>query len=224
MRRRSATRWRSPRHSRCSSTDTSTPCTATRSDASGWTDEIAAETFTRAFDRRRRYDASRADARPWLLGIAANLLRRHWRTERRRLDSPRPWRPNSPQRCWASLGASGSPCCCSPGPTFPTKRSALPSASRLEPCARASRVAALACADRTATPTDLRRLPTMAELDLLRTLPFEIAEPSGCRSRRQRVRLPGGDGHRVRDVRVERRRRPLGNSTGAALDWTAAPT
>jgi RNA polymerase sigma factor (sigma-70 family) len=50
-------------------------------------DEIAAETFTRAFDRRRRYDANRTDARPWLLGIAANLLRRHWRSERRRLDA-----------------------------------------------------------------------------------------------------------------------------------------
>jgi RNA polymerase sigma factor (sigma-70 family) len=50
-------------------------------------DEIAAETFTRAFDRRRRYDTARADARPWLLGIAANLMRRHWRTERRRLDA-----------------------------------------------------------------------------------------------------------------------------------------
>jgi RNA polymerase sigma factor (sigma-70 family) len=50
-------------------------------------DEITAETFTRGFDRRRRYDASRADARPWLLGIAANLLRRHWRSERRRLDA-----------------------------------------------------------------------------------------------------------------------------------------
>jgi RNA polymerase sigma-70 factor, ECF subfamily len=50
-------------------------------------DEVAAETFTRAFDHRRRYDASRDDARPWLLGIAANLLRRHWRSERRRLDA-----------------------------------------------------------------------------------------------------------------------------------------
>jgi RNA polymerase sigma factor (sigma-70 family) len=48
-------------------------------------EEIAAETFTRAFDRRRRYDLRHADARPWLLGIAGNLLRRHWRTERRRL-------------------------------------------------------------------------------------------------------------------------------------------
>jgi RNA polymerase sigma factor (sigma-70 family) len=50
-------------------------------------DEIAAETFSRAFDRRRSYDATRDDARAWLLGIAANLLHRHWRSERRRLDA-----------------------------------------------------------------------------------------------------------------------------------------
>lgn len=48
-------------------------------------DEITAETFARAFDRRSRYDLTVLDARPWLLGIAANLLRRHWRSERRRL-------------------------------------------------------------------------------------------------------------------------------------------
>ncbi len=48
-------------------------------------DEIASETFTTAFDRRRKYDRTRPDARPWLLGIAANLLRRHWQTERRRI-------------------------------------------------------------------------------------------------------------------------------------------
>lgn len=47
--------------------------------------EIAAETFATAFARRRSYDISRPDARPWLLGIASNLLRRHWRTERRRI-------------------------------------------------------------------------------------------------------------------------------------------
>ena len=46
-------------------------------------DEIAAEAFTRAFDRRGRYDLARVDARPWLLGIAANLLRQHWRSEKR---------------------------------------------------------------------------------------------------------------------------------------------
>lgn len=53
----------------------------------GLGEEIAAETFTRAFDRRSSYDSSRVDSRPWLFGIAANLMRRHWRTERRRLTA-----------------------------------------------------------------------------------------------------------------------------------------
>jgi RNA polymerase sigma-70 factor (ECF subfamily) len=48
-------------------------------------DELAAETFLRAFDGRGRYDVSRADARPWLFGIASNLLARHRRGEERRL-------------------------------------------------------------------------------------------------------------------------------------------
>jgi RNA polymerase sigma factor (sigma-70 family) len=48
-------------------------------------EEVASETFTRAFDRRALFDRSRGDARPWLFGIAANVTRRHWRTERRRL-------------------------------------------------------------------------------------------------------------------------------------------
>jgi RNA polymerase sigma factor (sigma-70 family) len=48
-------------------------------------EEVAAETFLRAFERRERYDAEREDALPWLLGIATNVMRRHWRSERRRL-------------------------------------------------------------------------------------------------------------------------------------------
>jgi RNA polymerase sigma-70 factor (ECF subfamily) len=48
-------------------------------------DELAAETFVIAFRSRSRYDPAAHDARPWLFGIAANLVRRHWRTERRRL-------------------------------------------------------------------------------------------------------------------------------------------
>jgi RNA polymerase sigma factor (sigma-70 family) len=48
-------------------------------------DDLAADTFTQAFDHRREYDPSRLDARPWLFGIAANLLRHHRRAERRRL-------------------------------------------------------------------------------------------------------------------------------------------
>lgn len=48
-------------------------------------DELAAETFARAFAARDRYDPTHLNARPWLFGIAANLLRRHARTEKRRL-------------------------------------------------------------------------------------------------------------------------------------------
>lgn len=48
-------------------------------------DELASETFLRAFDGRARYDRARPDARPWLYGIAANLLRGHRRVEERRL-------------------------------------------------------------------------------------------------------------------------------------------
>ncbi len=46
-------------------------------------EDIAAETFRVAFDRRRRYDASYPSARPWLFGIATNLLRDHFRAARR---------------------------------------------------------------------------------------------------------------------------------------------
>ena len=48
-------------------------------------DDLAAETFTQAFDHRSGFDATREDARPWLFGIAANLMRHHRRAERRRL-------------------------------------------------------------------------------------------------------------------------------------------
>jgi RNA polymerase sigma factor (sigma-70 family) len=47
-------------------------------------DDVTAETFTVAFARRARFDLSRPDARPWLLGIATNLIRGHRRTELRR--------------------------------------------------------------------------------------------------------------------------------------------
>jgi RNA polymerase sigma-70 factor (ECF subfamily) len=47
--------------------------------------ELASETFAIAFDRRASFDTSRADSRPWLFGIATNLLRHHHRGEVRRL-------------------------------------------------------------------------------------------------------------------------------------------
>jgi DNA-directed RNA polymerase specialized sigma24 family protein len=48
-------------------------------------DDVVAETFLAAFRRRKRYDLSRADARPWLYGIAANVMGKHRRAEVRML-------------------------------------------------------------------------------------------------------------------------------------------
>jgi RNA polymerase sigma factor (sigma-70 family) len=47
-------------------------------------DDVMAETFAVAFQRRRDYDLERVDARPWLYGIATNLIRNHRRAEARR--------------------------------------------------------------------------------------------------------------------------------------------
>jgi RNA polymerase sigma factor (sigma-70 family) len=47
-------------------------------------DDLASETFLIAFARRDRYDVAHADARPWLYGIASNLIARHHRAEQRR--------------------------------------------------------------------------------------------------------------------------------------------
>ena len=45
-------------------------------------EEIAAETFLVAFERRGKFDPSFTSARPWLLGIATNVIRHHFRDER----------------------------------------------------------------------------------------------------------------------------------------------
>ncbi|QIB47750.1 RNA polymerase sigma factor [Streptomyces aureoverticillatus] len=53
-------------------------------------DDLVAETFTTAFQQRHRYDPARgagADARPWLFGIATNLVSRHRRAEARRFKA-----------------------------------------------------------------------------------------------------------------------------------------
>lgn len=53
-------------------------------------DDLMAETFTTAFQQRHRYDPARgagADARPWLFGIATNLVGRHRRAEARRFKA-----------------------------------------------------------------------------------------------------------------------------------------
>jgi RNA polymerase sigma-70 factor (ECF subfamily) len=48
-------------------------------------DDVVAETFPAAFRWRQRYDLGRTDARPWLYGIAANMIGKHRRSEIRRL-------------------------------------------------------------------------------------------------------------------------------------------
>lgn len=53
----------------------------------GEADDIASEVFATAFASLSRYDHSYPDARPWLLGIATNLMRRHAKREARMLRS-----------------------------------------------------------------------------------------------------------------------------------------
>lgn len=48
-------------------------------------EDLAAQTFIHAFEGRASYHVDQPSARPWLFGIATNMLRRHWRTERREL-------------------------------------------------------------------------------------------------------------------------------------------
>jgi RNA polymerase sigma-70 factor (ECF subfamily) len=48
-------------------------------------EELAAQTFEEAFRNRGSFDPAFPDARPWLLGIATNLLRHHYRAESARL-------------------------------------------------------------------------------------------------------------------------------------------
>jgi len=48
-------------------------------------DDLAAQAFAVAFRRRDDFDASADSARPWLFGIATNVLRNELRSERRML-------------------------------------------------------------------------------------------------------------------------------------------
>ena len=111
---------------------------AARRLGAGPAEDIVAETFLAAFRQRGGYDVTRADARPWLYGIAGNLIRRHHRDEARELralaragpirsPSPSPtartpgWPPVRPAAPWLrrsprSIPASATCCCSSPGP------------------------------------------------------------------------------------------------------------
>ena len=47
-------------------------------------DDLLSETFLIAFRRRAAYRAEHVEVRPWLMGIATNVVHGHLRTERRR--------------------------------------------------------------------------------------------------------------------------------------------
>jgi RNA polymerase sigma factor (sigma-70 family) len=49
-------------------------------------DDLAAETFAIAYRRRHDFDPKKGSLRSWLFGIAANLLRNHWRAEQHQLE------------------------------------------------------------------------------------------------------------------------------------------
>ena len=48
-------------------------------------DQLVGEVFRIAFERRSSYDLDRSSARPWLYGIATNVIAHHRRSELRRL-------------------------------------------------------------------------------------------------------------------------------------------
>lgn len=60
-------------------------------------DELTGEVFRVAFERRRSFARDRVSARPWLYGIATNVIRRHQRETWRRLRAHsrlHTWTPN----------------------------------------------------------------------------------------------------------------------------------
>jgi len=49
--------------------------------------DVTADVFEVAIAQIGDYDSARGSQRAWLFGIATNMIRRHWRTERRRLTA-----------------------------------------------------------------------------------------------------------------------------------------
>lgn len=62
--------------------------------------DLAGETFTIAFERRRAYDLQRDDALPWLYGIARNLIRTGRRKSVRGIVATAAW---GRQELWSGL-------------------------------------------------------------------------------------------------------------------------
>jgi len=62
----------------------------------GIADDLAGEVFRIAFERRRAFHLDRSSARPWLYGVAANILRRHQRDRWRRIRAHRRFQLREP--------------------------------------------------------------------------------------------------------------------------------
>ena len=58
--------------------------------------DVVSDVFLAAFRNRGRYDAARADARPWLYGIATKVISQHLRGEGRRVRALAAIRPPAP--------------------------------------------------------------------------------------------------------------------------------
>jgi RNA polymerase sigma factor (sigma-70 family) len=76
-------------------------------------DDLVAETFLAAFGKRRGYDLAFRDARPWLYGIATNLIGQHRREEARRYQirlaaRPEPDLPGHAERVAADVTAQSA--------------------------------------------------------------------------------------------------------------------
>lgn len=69
-------------------------------------EDLVGETFLAAFRRRERYVAERADARPWLYGIATKLVHKHWREEARTYRKLRRAEPHASEAGHADAVAS----------------------------------------------------------------------------------------------------------------------
>jgi RNA polymerase sigma factor (sigma-70 family) len=62
-------------------------------------DDLASLTFTVAFERRSAFRNDADSARPWLFGIATNLLRNKWRSGRRELEAIARLHPRADHDC-----------------------------------------------------------------------------------------------------------------------------
>jgi RNA polymerase sigma-70 factor (ECF subfamily) len=70
-------------------------------------DDLVAETFLIAFRGRGRYDTGWRSARPWLYGIATNVVSRHRRDEARRYRLRQAVVPEPDETCHADRVAAG---------------------------------------------------------------------------------------------------------------------